>query len=124
MPTFCRRLSGWRPIRGPRLSKQRFSGSIDERHLTRRLRGALRVVHESIGVMLAGELPTSGANLIRARTERHSKNLVRRATPCHREASSSAALTAAETSASSADIVSTPSPSRRRPSGAGAPSAT
>jgi hypothetical protein len=67
MPTLCRRLSGGRTIRGPRLGEQRFCGGIDERHLTRRLRGALRVIHESIWVMLAGELPTRGANLIGTR---------------------------------------------------------
>ena len=76
MPTLRWRLSGRRTIRGPRLSEERFSGSIDERHLARCLRGALRVIHESIGVMLAGELPTRGANLIGTRAERHAEYLV------------------------------------------------
>jgi hypothetical protein len=77
MPALCWRLSGGRPIRGPCLGKERFSGSIDERHLTRRLRGALRVVHESIGVMLASELSTRGADLVGACPEPHAEYLVR-----------------------------------------------
>ena len=85
MATLRWRLSGGRTIRGPRLSKQRFSGSIDERHLTRRLRGALRIVHESIGVMLAGELSTRGANLIGTRPQRDTEHLVRAAAARHRE---------------------------------------
>jgi hypothetical protein len=69
MPTLRWWLGNWRTIRGPRLSKERFGGRIDERHLTRRLRGALRIVHESIGMMLASELPARGANLIGACAE-------------------------------------------------------
>jgi hypothetical protein len=121
MPTLRWWLSNWRTIRGPRLSKERFGSRIDERHLTRRLRGALRIVHESIGMMLASELSTSGANLIGARAKRHAEHLVWCTASRHREASSSAAVTAAETSASSADIVSKPSPPPRALSGAGAP---
>jgi hypothetical protein len=124
MPALCRRLSGGRTIRGPCLGEQRFGGGIDERHLARRLRGALRVIHESIWVMLAGEPSTRGTNLIGTRAKWHAEHLVWRASPGHREASSSAALTAAETSASSADIVSAPSPPARALSGAGAPSVT
>jgi hypothetical protein len=124
MSTLRWRLSGGRTIRGPRLGEECFRGGIDERHLARRLRGALRVIHESIWVMLAGEPSTRGANLIGTRADWHAEHLMWRTSPAHREASSSAALTAAETSASSADIVSAPSPPRRRPSGAGAPSAT
>jgi hypothetical protein len=77
VPALCRRLSGWPPIRGPRLCQQRFGGRIDERHLTRRLGGALRVVHESIGVMLACKLSPRGADLIGARAEPHAEYLVR-----------------------------------------------
>jgi hypothetical protein len=77
MPTFCWRLRGWRPIRGPGLSKECFGGRIDERHLTRRLGGALRVVHESIGVMLARELSPHGADFFGACTEPHAEYLVR-----------------------------------------------
>jgi hypothetical protein len=77
VPTLRWRLSGWRPIRGPCLGKERFSGSIDERHLTRRLRGALRVVHESIGVMLACKLSPRGADLVGACPKPHAKYLVR-----------------------------------------------
>jgi hypothetical protein len=124
MSTLRWRLSGGRTIRGPRLGEQRFRSSIDERHLARRLRGALRVIHESIWVMLACEPSTRGANLIGTRAKWHAEHLVWRTPPGHREASSSAALTAAETSASSADIVSAPSPPARALSGAGAPSAT
>jgi hypothetical protein len=69
MATLCRRLGGGRAIRGPRLGKERFGGGIDECHLARRLRGALRIVHESIGMMLASELPARGANLIGACAE-------------------------------------------------------
>jgi hypothetical protein len=124
MSTLRWRLSGGRAIRGPRLGEQRFRSSIDECHLARRLRGALRVIHESIWVMLAREPTTRGANLIGTRAKWHAEHLVWRTPPGHREASSSAALTAAETSASSADIVSAPSPPARALSGAGAPSAT
>jgi poly-gamma-glutamate capsule biosynthesis protein CapA/YwtB (metallophosphatase superfamily) len=121
MPTLRWWLGNWRTIRGPRLGKERFGGRIDERHLTRRLRGALRIVHESIRMMLASELPTCSADLIGARAKRYAEHLVWCATSRHREASSSAAVTAAETSASSADIVSRLSPPPRALSGAGAP---
>ena len=83
MPTLRWRLSGRRTIRGPRLSEERFSGRIDERHLPRCLRGALRVVHESIRVMLAGELSTRGANLIGTRPQRDTEHLVRAAAARH-----------------------------------------
>jgi hypothetical protein len=122
MTTLCRRLSSRRTIRGPRLGEQRFGGGIDEGHLARCRIGALRVIHESIWVMFTGEPSTRGANLIGTRTKWHAEHLVWRTSTAHREASSSAALTAAETSASSADIVSTPSPPTRALSGAGAPS--
>jgi hypothetical protein len=81
--TLCRRLSGGRTIRSPRLGEQCFCRSIDERHLARCLRGALRVIHESIWVMLAGEPSTCGANLIDARTEWDAEDLVWRAAPRH-----------------------------------------
>jgi hypothetical protein len=77
MPALCWRLSGGRTIRGPRLSKQRFCGRVDERHLTRRLCSALRVVHESIGVMLACKLSPRGADLVGACPKPHAKYLVR-----------------------------------------------
>jgi hypothetical protein len=124
MSTLRWRLSGGRTIRGPRLGEQRFRSSIDECHLARRRIGAGLVINEAVGMMLAGEPSTRGANLIGTRTERDAEHLMWRASPAHREASSSAALTAAETSASSADIVSAPSPPARALSGAGAPSAT
>jgi hypothetical protein len=122
MPTLRWWLDNWRTISGPRLGEQRFGGRIDERHLTRRRIGTRLVINKSIWVMLAGEPSTRGTNLIGTRTKWHAKNLVWRTSPAHREASSSAALTAAETSASSADIVSAPSPPARALSGAGAPS--
>jgi hypothetical protein len=124
MTTLCRRLSSRRTTRGPRLGEQRFRSSIDERHLARCRIGARLVINEAIWVMFTGEPSTRGANLIGTRAEWHAEHLVWRTSPAHREASSSAALTAAETSASSADIVSTPSPPARALSGAGAPSAT
>ena len=77
MPTFCRRLSGWRPIRGPRLSKQRFGGSIDEGHLARRRISARLVINEAVGMMLARELSPRRADLIGACTEPHAEYLVR-----------------------------------------------
>jgi hypothetical protein len=83
MPTLCWRLGYRRALGGPRLGEQRFGGGIDEGHLTRRLRGALRIAHESIGVMLAGELSARGANLIGACAEWHAENLVRCAAPRH-----------------------------------------
>jgi hypothetical protein len=92
MPTLRWRLGNWRTIRGPRLSKECFGGRIDERHLTRRLRGALRIIHESIGVMLASELPTSGSNLIGARAKRHAEDLVGGTAACHRERPSPAEI--------------------------------
>jgi len=83
MATLRWRLSCGRTIRSPRLGEQRFGGGIDERHLARRLRGALRVIHESIWVMLAGEPSTRGANLIGTRTKWHAEHLVWRAAPRH-----------------------------------------
>jgi hypothetical protein len=83
MSTLCRRFSGGRTIRGPRLGEQCFCRSVDEGHLARRLRGALRVIHESIWVMLAGELSTCGANLIGTGAEWHAEHLVRCAAPRH-----------------------------------------
>jgi hypothetical protein len=77
VPALCRRLSSRRTVGSPRLSEERFGGSIDERHLTRRLRGTLRVVHESIGVMLASEPSTRGADLVGACPKPHAKYLVR-----------------------------------------------
>jgi hypothetical protein len=124
MSTLRWRLSDRRTIRGPRLGKQRFRGGIDECHLTRRRIGARLVINEAIWVMFTGEPSTRSANLIGTRAKWHAEHLVWRTSPGHREASSSAALTAAETSASSADIVSAPSLPARTLSGAGAPSAT
>jgi hypothetical protein len=124
MATLCWRLGGGRTIRGPRLGEECFGGGVDEGHLARCGIGALRVIHESIWVMLAREPSTRGTNLIGTRAEWHAEHLVWRTSPGHREASSSAAVTAAETSASSADIVSAPSLPARTLSGAGAPSAT
>jgi hypothetical protein len=77
MPTLRWWLDNWRTISGPRLSKQRLGGRIDERHLARRLGSALRVIHESIGVMLARELSPRGADLIGAGAEPHAEYLVR-----------------------------------------------
>jgi hypothetical protein len=69
VPTFCRRFSCRRPIGGPRFSKQRFGGGIDERHLARRRIGTRLIINEAVGVMLAGELSTCSANLIGTRAE-------------------------------------------------------
>jgi hypothetical protein len=123
MPTFCWGLNRRSTFRGPRLSKQRFGGGIDEGHLARCRIGAGLIINEAIWMMLARELSTRATNLIGARAECNAEHLVWCAASCHREASSSAALTAAETSASSADMLSAPSPPPRALSGAGAPSA-
>jgi hypothetical protein len=77
MAAFCRRFSGWRSLRSPHLSKQRFGGRIDERHLARCGIRTRLVINKSIGVMLACKLSTRGANLIAARTELYAENLVR-----------------------------------------------
>jgi hypothetical protein len=76
MPTLCWRIYRRRAISGPGLGEQRFCSGIDERHLARCLRGALRIAHKPIRVMLAGEPPTCSANLIGARAERHAEYLV------------------------------------------------
>jgi hypothetical protein len=77
MPTLRWWLDNWRTISGPRLSKQRFGGRIDERHLTRRRIGTRLVINKSIGVMLARELSPRRADLIGACTEPHAEYLVR-----------------------------------------------
>ena len=77
MPTLCWGLSGRYSLRGPRLSKQRFGGRIDERHLARcRIRTRV-VINKSIGVMLACKLSTRGPNLIGARAELYTENFMR-----------------------------------------------
>jgi hypothetical protein len=77
MPTLRWWLDNWRTISGPRLSKQRFGGSIDEGHLARRGIGTRLIVDEAIGVMLASELSTRGADLVGACPEPHAEYLVR-----------------------------------------------
>jgi hypothetical protein len=94
MPTLRWRLGCRRTIRSPRLGEQCFCRSVDEGHLARCRIGALRVIHESIWVMLAGEPSTCGANLIGARAEWDAEDLVWRAAPRHRGASSPVAISA------------------------------
>jgi hypothetical protein len=61
------RLGCRRPIRSPRLGEECFGGGVDEGHLARCGIGARLVINEAVGVMLAGEPSTRGANLIGTR---------------------------------------------------------
>jgi len=67
MATLRWRLGCRRPIGCPRLGEECFGRGIDECHLARCSIGARLVISEAVGVMLAGELPTRGANLIGTR---------------------------------------------------------
>ena len=94
MATLGRRLGCWRPIRGPRLSEERFGCGIDKGHLARCRIGARLVINEAVRMMLARELSTRGTNLIGARAEWYAEHLVWRTAPCHRGTSSPVAISA------------------------------
>jgi len=87
MAAFSWRLGCWRPVCSPCFGEQRFGGGIDERHLARCRFGTRLVINKAVGMMLAGELSTSGANLISTRAKWDAEDLMRRTAPGHREAS-------------------------------------